>query len=240
MRWVVSSYIITTAMNVSSLIYSVAYLTGIAVFAWMARRRNVLTHGMFAIMAAGLVGGLLGANLAQLATGQDGKTVLGGVAGGYLAVILCKRKLGITRPTGDLFAVAWCAGEAVGRWGCFFGGCCYGTECRLPWAVWQHGAFRHPSQIYLSLACLVVLVILLMFDRLHPPDNGLFFLQGLLYCLARFVVEFVREGPRAVAGMTAAQWACAAGFLFFGPKLAQLLQRHPCGLASSVAPEPVN
>jgi phosphatidylglycerol:prolipoprotein diacylglycerol transferase len=78
-------------------------------------------------MFAGIAGGLIGANIAQLvATDSPGKSILGGISGGYLAVMAAKRYLGIVRPTGDLFALALAAGEAIGRWGCFLAGCCYG------------------------------------------------------------------------------------------------------------------
>src|SRR5436309_4852125 len=105
-RLVAKRDIIDLAMNASVVCYGLGYLTGIGAFAWMARRRKLLTQGMFAVMAAGLIGALIAANVTQLVTGQPGKTVLGGVAGGYLVVLLYKRWLGIVRPTGDLFAVA--------------------------------------------------------------------------------------------------------------------------------------
>jgi hypothetical protein len=124
--------------------------------------------------------------------------VLGAIAGGYLSVVLYKRHLGIERPTGDLFAVALCAGEAIGRWGCFFGGCCYGKPSHAAWAVWQHGAWRHPTQIYLSLASLLILGCLLLLERTDPRENALFYFQGLLYCVSRFVIEFFRATRRAV------------------------------------------
>src|SRR5258708_29144297 len=122
-------------VTISAAFYALGYLSGIAAFFWMARKRGIATQGMLAVMGAGLLGGLITANLVQFATGSPGKTVLGAVAGGYLAVAWYKRRLGIVRPTGGLFAVALCVGEAVGRWGCFFGGCCYGKACILPWAV---------------------------------------------------------------------------------------------------------
>ena len=119
-----------SSANLSSGCYALGYLTGLAAFVLMARRRQLATAG---IMSVGLIGGLAGANLAQwLFGGAAGKTVLGGIAGGYLTIILYKRYLGLRRPTGDLFAVAISAGEAVERWGCFFGGCCYGKACAVP------------------------------------------------------------------------------------------------------------
>lgn len=207
-------------MTLSACCYAAGYLTGLIAFLLMARRRRLLTEGIVTLMAVGLIGGLVAANLMQwIVAGTAGKTVLGAVAGGYLAVFIAKRRLGIRRPLGDLFAIALSAGEAVGRWGCFFGGCCYGKPCHLPWAVWQHDAYRHPTQIYLSLANLGILGALWRFDKTRPPENSLFYLQGLLYCATRFVIEFWRETPPPFLGLTTAQWACLAGLGFFTVRL---------------------
>lgn len=215
-------------MALSAGCYAAGYLTGLAAFAWMARRRGLATEGIFALLVAGIVGGLVCANLAQwLTTGAAGKTVLGGITGGYVAVALAKKALGIRRPTGDLFAVAICAGEAVGRWGCFFGGCCYGKPTGAAWAVWQHDAFRHPTQLYLSLSCLLILIVLIWLEVRRDktlPENALFCIQGALYCIARFGIEFWRAHPGSMSLITSAQWACAAGLMFFFVRLRQLLK----------------
>ncbi len=212
-------------MSIYAFFYGLAYLTGLTVFIWMARRRGIATAGVMMIMQAGLVGGLVFANIAQYVFGGSaGKTVLGGIAGGYLCVWLMKRHLGLRRPTGDLFAVALCAGEAIGRWGCFFGGCCYGKPSNAAWAIWQHGAWRHPTQIYLSIACVLILFALWRFSRSGPPEDALFCLQGLLYCTARFAIEFFRVSPPVGAGLTAAQWACLGGFIFFAVRLRILMR----------------
>lgn len=212
-------------MILSAVCYALGYLTGLVAFVGMARRRGIHTTGVMEVMGAGLIGGLVAANVSQwVAVQAPGKTVLGGLAGGYLTVILYKRRLGLVRPTGDLFAVALSAGEAVGRWGCFFGGCCYGRVARVPWAVWQHGAWRYPTQIFSSVAALAILIILLLWERARPPENALFFLQGLLYCVARFWIEFYRQNQALALGLSAAQWACVAGAPFFAWKLHALLR----------------
>jgi phosphatidylglycerol:prolipoprotein diacylglycerol transferase len=218
-------------MIASAVFYALGYLTGLAAFAWMAQRRRMATSGIFTLMSVGLLGGLLAANLTQWLThatigGPAGKTVLGGVAGGYLAVLLYKRVTGLRRPTGDLFAVALSAGEAVGRLGCFFGGCCYGKPTLCAWAVWQHGAARHPTQLYLSLACLAILLFLLWLDQTHPPENMLFYTQGLLYCTARFGIEFFREQHSLLGILSVAQWVCILGAVFFGWRLYRLKHRE--------------
>ncbi|MDQ2686816.1 MAG: prolipoprotein diacylglyceryl transferase [Armatimonadota bacterium] len=212
--------------NESAICYALGYDTGVCAFVWMARRRGLATTGVMALLGAGLIGGLVAANLIQwLVGGTAGKTVLGAIAGGYLSVALYKRYLGIQRPLGDLFAVALCAGEAVGRWGCYFGGCCYGKATHAAWAIWQHGAWRYPTQIYMSLAALLILGALLVFDRRGPRENALFYLQGLLYCVARFVIEFYRETTLVALGLSAAQWACLAGAAFFGVQMVRLMRR---------------
>jgi phosphatidylglycerol:prolipoprotein diacylglycerol transferase len=204
----------------STIFYALGYLTGIGAFVLMARARRIATSGVLATMQAALIGGLVSANVAQwVFGGTAGKTILGGIAGGYLTVVLFKRKLGLRRHTGDLFAVALCAGEAVGRWGCFFGGCCHGNPSNVAWAVMQHGVMRHPTQIYLSLACVLILAALWAFALTSPPEDGLFCLQGLLYCVARFAIEFYRASPPVAAGLTMAQWACIGGFLFFAVRM---------------------
>ena len=225
----------------SAFCYLLGYLTGIIAFAAMAARRRLLTTGMLRVMSAGVVGGLLFALLAQwLVSGSEGKSVLGGVAGGYLTVLVYKRLIGLKRPTGDLFAVAVSAGEAVGRWGCFFAGCCYGKPWHGPWAIHRDGEWRHPTQIYLSLANAAILGVLLLVERKRPAENTLWFLQGTLYCVARFTIEFFRAGPLTSIGLTSAQIACAFGFVFFGVGLWRILRQPSMSTltATGLAPAP--
>ncbi len=52
----------------------------------------------------------------------SGKTIIGALLGGTLAVELARRHLGIRRRTGDLFALPITIGIAIGRIGCFLAG----------------------------------------------------------------------------------------------------------------------
>jgi phosphatidylglycerol:prolipoprotein diacylglycerol transferase len=213
-------------------IYVFAYAAAALVFWQVARRRGMASDETACVMAAGLIGGLVGANLVQLlVTGVPGKSIEGGIAGGWLAVLWMKRRLGITRPTGDLFALAIPAGETIGRIACFVGGCCFGKTATLAWAVHDHGAWRHPAQLYLSLAAGISFVVLLAIERRRVlPENGLFYLGGLLFCIDRFTVEFFRAVP-ATGNVTLAQMACIAGAIFFAWKLRGLVAAPACALA---------
>ncbi len=214
----------------SPLCYALGYAAGVGAFAWLARRRGLSTAGVWSVALVGLFGGLIGANLAQFMAGGGngaGKTVLGGVIGGYFCVHLYKHRIGITRPLGDLFAFALSAGEAVGRWGCFFGGCCYGREAGRAawWTIHQHGADRYPTQILLSLTSGLIFALLVALEKRRAlPENGLFWVQGLLACSARFVIEYYRTGTPVQMGLTAAQWASLAGTAFFGVMLIRILR----------------
>jgi phosphatidylglycerol:prolipoprotein diacylglycerol transferase len=202
--------------SISIVFYVLAYAAGIAVFALMARRRAIATDGVAFLAAAGLLGGALGAQITQL------------VACGYLAVVYAKRRLGIRRPTGDLFAFAIATGEAIGRIGCYFAECCYGKVTSLPWAVFEHGALRHPTQLYASAGAIFTLAILVALERRRTlPENGIFYVQGTIMCGFRLALDFVRDVPTLAFGLTTAQLAAAAGLAFFATRFVLLARRAP-------------
>src|SRR5207244_3785073 len=130
---------------------------------------------------AAFVGGALGAKLpfvfgrgeswlTEAAWISDGKTITTGLIGAYLAVELMKLALGVRVKTGDTFALPLALAMAVGRLGCFFNGCCYGTPTDLPWAVPfavdGQVVLCHPTQIYESLFHVFMVGGLLLMLRL--------------------------------------------------------------------------
>lgn len=200
------------------------YLTGALVLWLEARRRGLNTEGMHLVAVSGLVGGVLGAKLVQwfvsgglsaaplaiLDPRVGGKALLGGVAGGWLAVEIAKRKLGIRRKTGDLWALALPAGEAIGRIGCWFNGCCFGTVCdaHFPLAVWQHDAWRQPAQFYSAILATVIFGTLWYLKDKTAREGDLWKLFLILYGVGRFAVEFVRQRDIALAGLSTVQLMC--------------------------------
>lgn len=202
---------------------SLGYLTGIAVLILAARERKLLTDGMARVGAAAVLGGIIGAKLTEwlfmgwpfkmspaliLDPELGGKSLFGGLVIGWICAEVTKRRLGIRRSTGDLFALALPAGEAVGRIGCFFNQCCYGTPTSGPIAVYQHGAWRHPAQLYSSASALLILVALLLVRKHMRREGDLFKLYLVLFGFTRFGLEFIRERPDALWGLSAMQWFC--------------------------------
>jgi phosphatidylglycerol:prolipoprotein diacylglycerol transferase len=218
------------------------YAIGVVVFLAETKRRGWRTERLMWVALWGLVGGVLGARLAEWAQHGEllrrepglffdpaagGRTVLGGIAAGSVAVVWARRRLGVTHRTGDAFALALPAGEAVGRLGCFFNGCCYGRPAAVPWAVWQHGAFRHPTQLYSAIFCLLLVGGVRMLRR-HPwPEGRLFSLYLAFYAAGRFLLEYWREPPLGSGALTLAQWACLGvlAWLAIGETRARVFRR---------------
>jgi phosphatidylglycerol:prolipoprotein diacylglycerol transferase len=181
-----------------------------------SRGRRMATEGMAYVAVAALIGGVLGARIAQwLVSGgvgdpfnptAGGRTVIGAVFGGWIAVEFMKRRLGIRRSTGDMFALALPAGEAVGRIGCFLNGCCYGAESDVAWAIYQHGALRHPTQFYSAGWATIVFLALAVYRPRVEGDR--FWLYILLFAAGRFVIEFFRQHETLRGGLSLAQWVC--------------------------------
>jgi phosphatidylglycerol:prolipoprotein diacylglycerol transferase len=171
------------------------------------------------VMLLGFAGGILGAKLVQWALlgfpggaaafvdpAGGGRTIIAGIVCGWIAVEIAKRRLGIRRSTGDYFALALPAGEAVGRIGCFLAPCCVGAETTARLAVFQLGAWRHPAQLYAIAIALAILGILLALRGRLPREGDLFRAYLLLYGLGRFSLEFLRQRDELYFGLSLAQW----------------------------------
>jgi phosphatidylglycerol---prolipoprotein diacylglyceryl transferase len=210
-------------VTLGELFTAFGFLTGIIVLIWSAKASGIATQGMGTVALVGFAGGILGAKLTQLVVEgwpakvpwwvifdpkAGGKALMGGLLFGWLAVGLAKWRLGIKRSTGDHFALALPAGEAVGRIGCYLNGCCYGRVCDLPWAVDQHGALRHPTQIYSAIASAAIFMVLLVFKSKLRREGDLWRLFLLLFGISRFSLEFLRENDAALGGLSAMQWVC--------------------------------
>src|SRR5262249_48330068 len=100
------------------------------------------------------------------------------------------------------------AGEAIGRIGCYFNGCCYGKACNLPWAVYQHDAYRHPAQLYASGVSAAVFICLVLLRKRMRGEGDLFRLYLVLMGITRFGLEFFRERNLMISGLSLVQWIC--------------------------------
>jgi phosphatidylglycerol---prolipoprotein diacylglyceryl transferase len=125
-------------------------------------------------------------------------------------VYLRRHKLPLWTTT-DVFAPGIALGHVVGRLGCLMAGCCFGRPTSVPWAITFRdpaamanvgtplGVPLHPTQLYEAGAELLILGILLAFERRGRPFPGrTFWSYLLLYGISRFIVEFYRGDSRGM------------------------------------------
>jgi prolipoprotein diacylglyceryltransferase len=210
---------------------TLGYLGGYAVYKFMRNREgDVLSdERRWLIIATTAVGALLGSRVLGLLEQAPragfhwqqlfvpgGKTIVGGLLGGWLAVEIVKRVAGIRSRTGDLFAVPLCVGIAIGRVGCFLAGLAddtYGKPTSLPWGVdFGDGIPRHPTQLY-EVVFLAVLAFILWRWNSRPHKAGVVFRCFMAVYLGwRLAIDCLKPQP-LVHGLNMIQWACLAGLM---------------------------
>lgn len=244
----------------SRLVYTACTLAAVILAGWWIRRRQQgwpLDRGRRWGLA---IGGLLGATLAAKApffVGQstpdqllaawlgDGKTILWGLAGGYLGVEVAKWSLMIRGTTGDSFVVPVAAAVAVGRIGCLLYGCCYGLPTDQTWGIRSVAApdggalLRHPAQVYefvfhIGFAAIAWVAI----GRGRGRGT---WMPGYIACYSsfRFASEFWRAEPPWLGGWTFYQ--CSAVLIGIPFLAITLLRRlRPMTSAAPVTPTEVD
>jgi phosphatidylglycerol---prolipoprotein diacylglyceryl transferase len=176
------------------------------------------------IITFALLGGIVGAKLPIMLYNYDmlfqypenlqlllsGKTIVGGLIGGFLTVFFLKRHLHLQIKTGNDVAAPVALGMAIGRLGCFFRGCCYG----IPSPKWMgidfgDGVFRYPTQIYEMIFDFGLFCVLLYLKKKgHPAPGALFRYLLNAYLIFRFFLEFIRESDIALWGLSYYQIIC--------------------------------
>lgn len=162
-----------------------------------------------------------------------GKTIVGALLGGLLAVELRKRWTGITVPTGDLYVVPLCAGIAIGRVGCFLAGprdATAGLPSTLPWAIAMGDPIRrHPTALYEIAFILILGALLRPLLRSSHAHPGLAFAVFLSAYLAfRLAIDFLKPYPPPLfLGLSAIQLACVAGLGYYAFILPRRFRTEP-------------
>ena len=133
----------------------------------------------------------------------------------------------------DLLSPGLAISYAITRIGCLLNGCCYGIPTHLPWGVRFHvdGALTppsHPTQIYGSLANILIYLGLVMIARKRRFTGQVFYSYLAMYSVYRFLLEFLRKGVTAevaFAGLTQAQIVSILALLILLPVLALKLRK---------------
>ena len=130
--------------------------------------------------------------------------LIGGLAGA--GIYAARKKLPFFAFT-DYMIPGLVLGQAFGRVGCFFAGCCYGMECETPISVVFPAGGVAPAGIPLLptqlmeavfLALLTVLLVVLL--KKKKPFGTVSGWYMVLYGAWRFTIEFFRNDERGFVG----------------------------------------
>jgi len=214
---------------------TVGLLLGLGIYYFELHRRGLLGEKIFWISIAAIMGGTIGARIITSWEHLDyyqsfgsvpltyfishsGKSIIGAIAGGYLAIYLSKRAFNYTISTGDCYAPAIPAAMMIGRIGCFLSEMPLGTPTSLPWGISASPQVAeqfiicvnctepmHPSMIYEIIFHLIALVIILKWRHLVMVEGDTLKLYLLASAFFRFFVEFVRGNTEQFWGLTGPQ-----------------------------------
>jgi phosphatidylglycerol:prolipoprotein diacylglycerol transferase len=208
----------------------IAYTVGFRSYISIRRRENPTKQSAeisIWIIVACIFGAFVGSKiLAWLESPTDylhhdfrmwlaGKTIVGGLIGGWVGVEIAKKYFCITKKTGDAFVLPLVLGIAIGRVGCFLTGLpdhTYGIATSLPWGVdFGDGIPRHPTQIYEIIFVLALGAAIWLRFRWPFARGELFRLFMFGYFAFRFAVEFIKPRYTGYFHLSMIQWASAIG-----------------------------
>jgi phosphatidylglycerol:prolipoprotein diacylglycerol transferase len=189
---------------------AIALIVGAAVALHSAARARLDLGGFVAALAAAVSSGFFGAAAlfaavtwltTQTLPAGPGVVFYGGAIAGALGFALMARlhRLPLAAAL-DALLPALPIGHALGRIGCYLGGCCYGAAWSGPWAVrYLHslapGAHpsvpRHPWPLYEALVLVALAVVFALKSREWRPGRASAW-YVLAYAVARFALEPLR------------------------------------------------
>ncbi len=210
--------------------YGLLMIAGIIASALVWQRRTRTQPIPLLVFVGGLIGAIIGAKLGYFLCELPfrlhepnlllnillGRTILGGLLGGYLGVEWGKKLSGYTQPTGDTFALAVPIGLAIGRVGCWLQGCCLGRQCTNAWYAMTdtQGVTRFPVAPAEIVFQLTFATCAWLLYRRGQFRGQLFHIYLIAYGTFRFITEFYRDTPRLGGGLTSYQLLATALVVF--------------------------
>jgi prolipoprotein diacylglyceryl transferase len=235
----------TIDIGINLHVYGVLLAIGVVVAATMAERRwkrwGHDPREFQNIVVVVVICGVIGARLYHVASDyqlfegdwlrafeiwKGGLSIWGVVIGGMLGIIvMCRRKGYDTLGLMDAIVPGLLVAQALGRLGNWFNQELFGEPSKLPWALeidrvnrpagFENVATFHPTFLYESLYCLVLLVVLLQLERrvrLRRGQLGAIYVMG--YTFGRFWLEHLRiDDANLVLGFRINAWVSALCFL---------------------------
>ena len=226
-------------IHVYGIMIALGLCVAVIVSAYRAKKKRLSEDTVYTILWLSLIGAFIGTrvlfyltvipdiieNPSILWNFSNGYVVYGGVIGGVLAnVIYFKVKKLEFLPYFDLVMPQVALGQAIGRIGCFFAGCCYGRETDLPIGFTYHtsdfaptGVALVPTQIISCVGDLLIFFLLLLYAKRKEAKGTVGALYLMLYSAGRFFIEFLRgDEERGNIGLFSVSQVIAIVVFFAG------------------------
>lgn len=142
---------------------------------------------------------------------HGGMSFHGGLFGGILSTIIFSKKKKLQfYDLADIIVIPVALGLGFGRIGNFINQELYGKITNLPWGIKFDNVdgLRHPTQLYESLKNFIIFIILLFLNKSKQKKGIIFWSFVSLYGILRFIIEFWKEFPQILFGMTMGQLLC--------------------------------
>jgi phosphatidylglycerol:prolipoprotein diacylglycerol transferase len=202
---------------------ALAFLAGLPITLYYAKIEKIKREAILDLFMYSVVSSIIGARLFYVIGffgeyrdnplsifyfNQGGLVFLGGIFVGAAVVLAYTRihKISLWKVL-DIASPPVAIGYAIGRVGCLLNGCCYGITAF---------GVQQPTQIYSSLAGVIIFIIIINIYRKKRYDGQIFLWWALLYSIYRFDLEFIRYNPLHVIGLTVSQLLVVPMFIFAG------------------------
>lgn len=211
-----------------------ALIVGFLVFRYEKKKAGIYDNEGLMIVAIAVIGGAIGAKLPMIIIALpkiidsfpniqpilSGRTITGGLLGGFIAVRLYKYFRGITTSYGDLLVMPLAIGIAIGRIGCFLQGCCFGKNTNIFWGIdFGDTVLRHPTQLYEIFGLIILGFGMILLKKNVLPKGFLFRLFIIGYLIIRISLGFIRPEPRVFLGFTVYQLIAFTLMIILGIQL---------------------
>ena len=182
----------------------------------VSRLGPVGREGYLTALSLGILLGsyLLGtANLWVSGVPAIGRSILGALTGGIIAIETYKALTGIKGSTGGIFVPTFCALVILGRIGCALSELednTYGIPTTLPWGVdFGDHIPRHPVAAYESLMMLAFLLAAMVWRKTPLFAAHGFHLMVGFYAAQRFGLEFLKPYAALIGPLNLFHMTCA-------------------------------